>query len=65
MAAIDRAILRLAVFEFLHAPETPKKAVINEALELARTFSTEAAVKFVNGVLDGIARRLPAAGDPA
>jgi N utilization substance protein B len=58
MAAIDRAILRLAVYEFLHAAETPRKAVINEALELAKTFSTDDAVKFVNGILDGIKRRL-------
>ena len=65
MPVVDRLILRLAVFEFLASPDTPRAVVINEAVELARTFSTEAAVKFVNGVLDGIARRLPAAGDPA
>ena len=51
-------ILRLAVFELLETPETPRSVVINEALELARTFSTEAAVKFINGVLDGVGREI-------
>ncbi len=58
MAIIDRLILRLAVYEFLHAQETPRKVVINEALELAKTFSADDAVKFVNGILDGIKREL-------
>lgn len=58
MAIVDRLILRLAVYEFLHAPETPRKVVINEALELAKTFSADDAVKFVNGILDGIRKRL-------
>jgi transcription antitermination protein NusB len=56
MAVMDRLILRLAVWELGHL-DTPPKVVINEAIELARTFSTEDAVKFVNGVLDGIRRR--------
>lgn len=54
LAIIDRLILRLAVYELLFMPGTPHAVIINEALELARTFSTEDAVKFVNGVLDGI-----------
>jgi N utilization substance protein B len=58
MAVMDRLILRLAVYEFLHQKETPAKVVINEALELARTFSTDEAVKFVNGILDSIRRTL-------
>jgi N utilization substance protein B len=58
MAVIDRLILRLAVHEFLRAPETPRKVVINEAVELARMFSTDDAPRFVNGVLDGIRRKL-------
>lgn len=58
MAVIDRLILRLAVYEFLYRPETPSKVVINEALELARTFSTEDAVRFVNGLLDAIRKSL-------
>lgn len=60
MSIVDRLVLRLAVFELLARPETPRAVVINEALELARTFSTEAAVKFVNGVLDAIGRTLAA-----
>jgi N utilization substance protein B len=58
MAVVDRLILRLAVYEFLHEKETPPKVIINEALELARTFSTDEAVKFINGILDGIRRTL-------
>ena len=60
MAVIDRLIMRLAVFEMLHADETPAAVVINEALELARTFSADEAVSFINGVLDDIRRRLDA-----
>lgn len=58
MAVIDRAILRLAVCEFLWTPDTPRKVVINEALELAKTFSTDESVAFINGVLDGIRKEL-------
>jgi N utilization substance protein B len=59
MAAVDRNILRVALCELLHHPETPAAAVINEALEMARRFSTEGSVEFVNGVLDGIRKTLP------
>ena len=58
MNIMDRLILRLAVYEFLHTPETPTRVIINEALELARTFSGDEAVRFINGVLDAIRRRL-------
>jgi N utilization substance protein B len=58
MAVMDRIILRLAVYEFLDQPQTPGRVIINEALELARTFSTDDAVRFINGILDGIRRRL-------
>lgn len=57
MAVVDRLILRLAAYELRHAPEAPAAVVISEALELARTFSSEDAVPFINGILDGIARR--------
>ena len=60
MAVIDRLILRMAVCELLRDPETPPAVVINEALELARTFSTEDAVKFINGMLDGIRKKIEA-----
>ena len=58
MAAVDRNILRVALFELLHHPKTPAPAVINEALEIARRFSTGDSVEFVNGVLDGIRKKL-------
>jgi transcription antitermination protein NusB len=51
MAAIDRAILRLALCEIRNT-STPSKVIINEALELAKKFSTEEASPFINGVLD-------------
>jgi len=58
MAVVDRNILRLAVYEFLHEGETPKTVVINEALEIARRFSTFEATQFINGILDAIKRDL-------
>jgi N utilization substance protein B len=58
MPVLDRLILRMAVYEFLHEPETPRPVAIDEALELAKRFSTPEAVKFINGVLDGVRRRL-------
>ena len=58
MNVMDRLVLRLAVYEFLHHPDTPARVIINEALELARTFSGDEAVRFVNGMLDAIRRRL-------
>jgi N utilization substance protein B len=54
MAAVDRNILRLAVFEFLSDPKTPDTVVINEALEIAKKFSTHESAQFVNGILDSI-----------
>jgi N utilization substance protein B len=58
MNVMDRLILRLAVYEFLSEPQTPARVIINEALELARTFSNDDAVRFVNGILDGIRKKL-------
>ena len=58
MNVVDRLILRLAVYEFLHEPATPSRVIINEALELARTFSDTDSVRFVNGILDAVRRRL-------
>jgi N utilization substance protein B len=58
MPVMDRLILRLAVYEFLHQAETPQPVVIDEALELAKRFSTPEAVKFINGVLEGVRKRL-------
>jgi N utilization substance protein B len=58
MAVIDRIVLRLGVFELLRDPATPARVVINEALELARTFSGDESVAFVNGVLDAVRKEL-------
>ena len=58
MAAVDRNVLRAGVAEFLGFPETPPAVVINEALEIARRFSTPESVQFINGVLDSVAREL-------
>ncbi len=52
MAAIDRNILRLGAYEMLHCPEVPTKVAINEALELAKRYSTAQSSRFVNGILD-------------
>ncbi len=56
MAVVDRNLLRLAVYEFVYQPNTPKTVAINEALEIARRFSTHEATQFVNGILDAIKR---------
>jgi transcription antitermination protein NusB len=53
MALVDRNVLRLAVYEFLYE-DTPHTVVINEALEVARRFSTFEATQFINGILDAI-----------
>ena len=53
MALVDRNVLRLAVYEFLFE-DTPNTVVINEALEVARRFSTFEATQFINGILDAI-----------
>ena len=58
MNVMDRLILRLATYEFLHEAGTPAKVIINEALELARTFSGDDAVRFINGILDAIRKKL-------
>jgi N utilization substance protein B len=60
MAVLDRLILRMAIYELLAEPGTPPKVVINEALELARAYSGEEAVAFVNGVLDAVRKTLKA-----
>ncbi len=57
MAIVDRNVLRLAVYEFLYEP-TPRTVAINEALEIARRFSTYEATQFINGILDAIKRDL-------
>jgi N utilization substance protein B len=58
MAVIDRLVMRMAIYEMLTEPATPAKVIINEALELARTFSGEEPVPLINGVLDAVRKTL-------
>jgi N utilization substance protein B len=55
---VERAILRLGVYELSHKPEVPYRVVINEAVELAKVFGAEQGHKFVNGVLDQVAKKV-------
>ena len=61
MPVVDRLILRMAICELRRDRGTPPAVVINEALELARTFSTEESVKFINGMLDAIRKKIDVA----
>lgn len=54
MSIVDRNILRIAVFEFLYLKEASIKVIINEAIEIAKKYSTEESGRFINGVLDKI-----------
>ncbi|HEU5250514.1 MAG TPA: transcription antitermination factor NusB [Thermoanaerobaculia bacterium] len=54
MPIVDRNILRMALFELLHEPDTPRPVVIDEALEIAKRFSTPRSSQFINGILDGV-----------
>lgn len=65
LAVIDRLILRMATWELQEPDPEPRAVIVNEALELARRFSSEDAVKFINGVLDAVGRALEAGDPPA
>jgi transcription antitermination protein NusB len=56
MAAVDKNILRMAVFELVDCPDIPVKVTINEAVEIAKRFGSAESGAFVNGILDNIAR---------
>ncbi len=58
MSAVDRNILRAAVAELVGFPATPRAVIINEALEIARKFSSPESVQFINGVLDSVGKDL-------
>ena len=58
LSPVDRSILRLAVYQLKFCPDIPPKVVINEAIELAKKFSTEKSGPFVNGVLDAVLKKL-------
>jgi len=65
MAAIDRNILRMAAFELLYCPDIPFKVTLNEAIELAKKFSTEESSAFINGILDQIHARRDSRPSPS
>ena len=58
LSAVDRNVLRVAAYEILHCPDVPPAVAINEAIEIAKKFSTGDSGKFVNGVLDKLAAKL-------
>ena len=62
LAAVDRNILRLAIFELIFETDTPHAVVIDEAIEIAKKFGSKDSGRFVNGVLDGFVKRRAAAG---
>jgi N utilization substance protein B len=57
MAVVDRNIIRMSVWEFLHEGDTPKLVVIDEAIEIGKKFGTQKSSQFINGILDGILKR--------
>ena len=57
MAAVDRNIIRMSVYEFLHEDDTPKLVIIDEAIEIAKKYGTQKSSQFINGILDGILKR--------
>ena len=58
LSPVDKSILRLSVYQLIHCDDIPPKVVINEAIELAKKFSTEKSGPFVNGVLDAVLKKL-------
>ena len=58
VSIVDKTILRIALSELQHCPEVPTNVIMNEAIEIARTFSSADAGRFVNGVLDALAREV-------
>jgi N utilization substance protein B len=65
LGRIELTLLRLAVFELLFCRDVPPRAVINEALELARAFSGEESIRFINGILDAAAKAAEGGEPPA
>lgn len=65
MPVVDRTLLRMGVYELLHRPDVPTGAVISEAVELAKRYSTDDSGRFVNGLLARIAEEVRGGGEPA
>lgn len=63
MAAVDRNIIRMSIYEFLHEGDTPKLVIIDEAIEIAKRYGTQKSPQFVNGILDGILKRYNLGGN--
>jgi transcription antitermination factor NusB len=61
LCLVDKSILRLSVYQLKFCPDIPHKVVINEAIELAKKFSTDKSPGFVNGVLDAVLKKLVSA----
>ncbi|HVT43715.1 MAG TPA: transcription antitermination factor NusB [Thermoanaerobaculia bacterium] len=57
MAAVDRNIIRMSIYEFMYEDETPTLVVIDEAIEIAKRYGTQKSSQFINGILDGILKR--------
>jgi transcription antitermination factor NusB len=64
LSQVDKAILRLSVYQLKFCPDVPPKVVINEAIELAKKYSTESSPSFVNGVLDAVLKKLEVKTEP-
>jgi len=63
LSPVDKSILRLSVYQLVFCDDIPKKVVINEAIELAKKYSTEKSPGFINGVLDAIRKKLKSADE--
>lgn len=61
LAAVDRAILRMAVYEIIHSPDVPDSVAVAEAVELAKAFSTADSSRFINGILGSVIREVKGA----
>ena len=62
LATVDRNTLRIALYELLHSPDTPRKTAVNEAVDLAKEFGSESSGRFVNGVLGSVMAELDSVG---
>lgn len=65
LSHVDRAILRMAVYQLRHCPDIPDKVILNEAIEIAKKYSAEQSPRFVNGVLDAILKIVRQNGIPS
>ncbi|HPS54078.1 MAG TPA: transcription antitermination factor NusB [Sedimentisphaerales bacterium] len=63
LSPVDKSILRLSVYQFLFCDDIPKKVIINEAIELAKKYSTDKSPGFINGVLDAVKKKLKSADE--